>query len=186
MDSPGREGNYLEATCSSMFAYSLLKAYRKGYVGAKYRDAGIKAYRGILDRFIKVNPDTTISLTNCCSVAGLGPGVSDKVKAAAPKVKENRRRDGSYEYYIKEKVRDNDAKGIGPFIWASLEMERLGYDSDNVAKPIDRVALVSRHNPVLTAVDTLASLTVGNGTLPSRSMRPVCRLSRLSIKTVSP
>ncbi len=163
MDSPGREGNYLEATCSSMFAYSLLKAYRKGYVGAKYRDAGLKAYRGILDRFIKVNPDTTISLTGCCSVAGLGPGVSDKVKAAAPKVKENRRRDGSFEYYIKEKVRDNDAKGIGPFIWASLEMERLGYDCNNVKMPIDRVALVSRHNPVLTAVDTLASLTVSNG-----------------------
>ncbi len=95
--------------------------------------------------------------------SGLGPGVSDKVKAAAPKVKENRRRDGSFDYYIKEKVRDNDAKGIGPFIWASLEIERLGYDSGNVAKPIDRVALVSRHNPVLTAVDTLASLTVGNG-----------------------
>ena len=28
MDQPGREGNYLESTCSSMFAYVLLKAYR--------------------------------------------------------------------------------------------------------------------------------------------------------------
>lgn len=45
---------------------------------------------------------------------------------AAPKVKENKRRDGSFEYYLSEKVRDNDAKGIGPFIWASLEMEELG------------------------------------------------------------
>ncbi len=125
MDQPGREGNYLESTCSSMFAYVLLKAARKGYVDQKYRDAGIKAYNGIIKHFIRVNPDKTISLTNCCSVAGLGPGMSEKVLKAAPKVKENKRRDGSYEYYLSEPVRDNDAKGVGPFIWAALEMEQL-------------------------------------------------------------
>ncbi len=130
MDSPGRDGNYLESTCSSMFAYTLLKAARKGYVGDSYRQAGIKAYEGIIDRFIKVNPDGTISLTDCCAVAGLGPGMSPAVKAAAPKVKENTKRDGSYEYYLSEPVRDNDAKGVGPFIWASLEMESLGYHTD--------------------------------------------------------
>lgn len=125
MDAPEREGNYQESTCSSMFAYSLLKAYRKGYVNQTFRDAGIKAYRGILNHFIRVNDDETISLTHCCSVAGLGPGISEKVKLAAPNVKENRRRDGSFYYYISEPIRDNDAKGIGPFIWASLEMEAL-------------------------------------------------------------
>ena len=129
MDSPKREGNYLESTASAMFAYSLLKAARKGWVGQSYRDAGIKAYKGILKQFIKENPDGTISLTDCCAVAGLGPGMSPSVKAAAPKVKENKRRDGSYAYYLSEPIRDNDAKGLGPFIWASLEMEQLGYDT---------------------------------------------------------
>lgn len=76
MDSPQREGNYLESTASSMFAYALLKAARKGYADAKYREAGEKAYKGIVDNFIKVNPDLTISLTDCCSVVSLGPGVS--------------------------------------------------------------------------------------------------------------
>lgn len=137
MDSPKREGNYLESTCSSMFAYALLKAHRKGYVGGKYRDAGIKAYRGIIKKFIKVHPDMTISLTNCCAVAGLGPGMSEAVKAATEKygmtLKENTRRDGSFEYYLSEPVRDNDAKGVGPFIWASLEMEALGYDTERIA-----------------------------------------------------
>ncbi len=163
MDSPGREGNYLESTCSSMFAYALLKAYRKGYVDASFRDAGIKAYRGIINNFIKVNPDSTISLTKCCAVAGLGPGMSDAVKKVAPKLKPNLRRDGSFEYYLSEPVRDNDAKGVGPFIWASLEMEQLGYDTDNVMQPIDRKKVVSRNNPVVERVDPLASLTVGNG-----------------------
>ena len=82
MDSPKREGNYLESTCSSMFAYALLKAYRKGYVSEKYKDAGIKAYKGIIKNFIKVHPDKTISLTNCCSVAGLGPAVTPEVRAS--------------------------------------------------------------------------------------------------------
>ena len=169
MDSPGREGNYLESTCSAMFTYALLKAYRKGYVGTKYRDAGIKAYKGIINNFIKVNEDKTISLTNCCSVAGLGPAATPEVEAAMKKVnpkgsvKENRRRDGGYAYYLSEPIRDNDAKGLGPFIWASLEMEMLGYDTENTTAEINRQAVVTRNNPVITEADPLASLTVGNG-----------------------
>ena len=124
MDQPGRKGNYLESTCSSMFAYVLMKATNKGYLGDKYLLAGKKAYQGILKNFIRVNADKTISLTNCCAVAGLGPGMSEAVKKAAPNVKENKRRDGSYDYYLSEPVRDNDAKGVGPFIWASLEYEK--------------------------------------------------------------
>jgi polygalacturonase/rhamnogalacturonyl hydrolase YesR len=169
MDSPGREGNYLESTCSSMFTYALLKAYHKGYVGAKYRDAGIRAYKGIINNFIKVNEDKTISLTNCCSVAGLGPAVTPEVEAAMKKinpkgkVKENQKRDGSYDYYLSEPIRDNDAKGLGPFIWASLEMEMLGYDTQNTTAEINRQAVVTRNNPIITEADPLASLTVGNG-----------------------
>ena len=75
------------------------------------KEAGIKGYNGIIKNFIKVNPDKTISLTNCCSVSGLGPDKSPN-------------RDGSFKYYMSEPIRDNDAKGVGPFIWASLEMER--------------------------------------------------------------
>ena len=137
MDSPGREGNYLESTCTSMFTYALLKAVRKGYVNEKYLAAGIKAYKGIVNNFIKVNPDKTISLTHCCEVAGLGPAETPEVVAAMKKinpkgsVRENKRRDGSYSYYLSERQRDNDAKGLGPFIWASLEMEMLGYTTDS-------------------------------------------------------
>ena len=149
MDSPEREGiatphsdqrleNYLESTCSSMFTYVLLKAYRKGYVGEKYRDAGIRAYKSMIEKFIQIHADKTISLTQCCEVAGLGPAVTPEVESAMkrinPKgsVKENRRRDGSYAYYLSEPIRANDAKGVGPFIWASLEMEVLGYTTENL------------------------------------------------------
>ena len=112
--------NYLESTASSMFAYVLLKGYRKGYLSEEYLKAGVKAYNGILKQFIKVNADKTISLTRCCAVSGLGPGPGPYVR------KPNYKRDGSFEYYMSEPIRDNDAKGVGPFIWASLEMEQQG------------------------------------------------------------
>lgn len=111
MDSPGREGNYLESTASAMFTYAMLSAARKGYVDASYLEKGREAYHALIDNFVRTNPDGTISLTNCCAVSGLGP-------------KDNPRRDGSFAYYLSEPVRDNDPKGIGPFIWASLEMEQ--------------------------------------------------------------
>ena len=113
--------NYLEATASSMFAYVLLKGVRKGYLDDSFKDAGIKAYNGIINEFIRVNADKTISLTRCCSVSGLGPDKSPH-------------RDGSFEYYMSEPIRDNDAKGVGPFIWASLEMEQMGYNTDSFNK----------------------------------------------------
>jgi unsaturated rhamnogalacturonyl hydrolase len=109
LDQGGHKGNYLEATASSMFTYALLKASRKGYISHDYRGIAEKAFNGILKHLVKNNSDGTISLTNCCSVAGLGG---------------NPYRDGSYEYYIKEPVRDNDPKGVGPFIMAALEFSK--------------------------------------------------------------
>ena len=111
--------NYLEATASAMFTYCLLKGHRLGYLDNSYLEAGIRAYRGMVSEFVRENADGTISLTKCCSVSGLGPD-------------SNPHRDGSFEYYMSEPIRDNDAKGIGPFIWASLEMEHMGYDTSNL------------------------------------------------------
>lgn len=109
LDQPQRAGNYLESTVSCMMAYSILKGVRMGYLQQSYLDPATKAYDGIIKNFIRDNGDSTISLTNCCSVAGLG---GDPY------------RDGSFEYYISEPVRDNDPKGVGPFIMASLEMKK--------------------------------------------------------------
>lgn len=110
LDQGEREGNYLEASASSMYAYFLLKGVEKGYLDPEYREAGVKAYEGILEQFIRKDDDGGISLTDINGVAGLG---GDPY------------RDGSYEYYINEIIRDNDPKGVGPFILASLQYEKL-------------------------------------------------------------
>ncbi|MEQ8473500.1 MAG: glycoside hydrolase family 88 protein [Marinoscillum sp.] len=110
MDQGAREGNYLEATASTMFVYSLYKAVRKGYIDQSYLEVANKGYEGILDEFIRENEDGTISLIKCCAVAGLGG---------------DNNRDGSFEYYVNETIRPDDPKGIGPFIWASMEYEMI-------------------------------------------------------------
>ena len=107
LDRPGAEGNYVEATCSAMFVYAMLKGCRLGYLDClSYARA---SYEKLLKTFV-TREDGLVNLNQCCEVAGLGG-------------KENRR--GDYDYYINEKIRSNDPKGIGPLIWAALEYERI-------------------------------------------------------------
>ena len=142
--------NYLEATCSAMFTYCLLKGARLGYLDETYREAGVKAYRGMIDEFVVENHDGTISLQKCVSVSGLGP-------------ESNPKRDGSFEYYMSESVRDNDAKGVGPFVWASLEMERLGYTVDNLDDDMTAVTVLKVEGEEGTSYDLQGRVVGENG-----------------------
>lgn len=110
VNMPDAEGNYLESSCSSMFVYTMFKAVRLGYIPRSYFDAAEKGYEGIFEQFVEVTEDGQVHLHKGCEVAGLGG---------------NPYRDGSYEYYINEKVRTNDPKAVGPFIMACQEYEAL-------------------------------------------------------------
>lgn len=110
LDQPGREGNYLEATCSAMFSYAYLKSVRLGYIDESYSQYALDLYQNVVDTFISTDDQGRISLEQCCSVGGLG-GSNNRM--------------GDYAYYLSEPVRPNDSKGVGPFIWASLEIEQL-------------------------------------------------------------
>ena len=107
LDQPQREGNYNEMSCTPMIAYAIAKAVRNGYLAPEKMEIARKAYNGILEHFIKVDDKGLVSITNVCAVAGLGgkPCLGT-----------------SYEYYIGEPVRDNDPKGVAPFIMLCLEM----------------------------------------------------------------
>ena len=109
-DQGTREGNYLESTGSIMFIYTWVKGAQNGYLPNEYLQKGIEAYDQFVKRFIKENEDGTISVTDCCSVAGLGG--------------EKNYRDGSFEYYISEPIRDNDPKAVAPFIKVSLLLNK--------------------------------------------------------------
>ena len=142
MDRSGDEGNYLESSCSTMFVYSLFKAVRKGYIPASYFSVARKGYEGILNNFIRVDENGLVSITRACAVAGLGG---------------KNYRSGDYNYYINEKIRDNDPKAVGPFILASLEWEGLSKEQRRFAEPRSLVVAQDGSGDFTTLADALES-----------------------------
>ena len=115
MDQGDRKGNYLEATASSMFVYTLAKGINRGYLPReKYLPAVLKGYAGIVRDLIRRDSEQSISLMRCCEVAGL-----DYTNA------KGKPRDGSFDYYVGEPVVDNDLKGVPAFILAGIELEQI-------------------------------------------------------------
>ncbi|GHE48266.1 glycoside hydrolase family 88/105 protein [Sphingobacterium griseoflavum] len=109
LDRSGETGNYQEASVNAMFMYAYAKAANEGYIAEKYRAIAERTWLGIKKKLLKIEPDGRLTLTQCNAVAGLGG---------------NPYRDGSYAYYINERVRENDSKATGPFIMGLLELDK--------------------------------------------------------------
>ncbi len=107
----GREGNYPETSGSAMVAYFYIKGSRLGLLDEAYGQRGAAIFQAICDRYL-TETDGKLNLGGICLVAGLGP-------------ENNRRRDGSYEYYISEPIVENDAKGLAPFLMCYTELLQL-------------------------------------------------------------
>ncbi len=108
IDRPDVSGNYLETSGSSMICYAILKGCRKGVLlSEKYLPVGKKIMEGLINEKLKTE-DGKVVLTGICQVAGLGP-------------ENNPVRDGSVEYYLSEKIVNDDSKGVGPFLMAYSE-----------------------------------------------------------------
>jgi unsaturated rhamnogalacturonyl hydrolase len=109
LDAGGKEGNYLEASGSAMYIYAFAKGAKMGYLDEKYGDLANSAFDDFVETFVITDDDGLPSITNICGACGLG---GDPY------------RDGSYEYYISEKVIKNDNKGVAPFILAAVVLGR--------------------------------------------------------------
>jgi unsaturated rhamnogalacturonyl hydrolase len=108
LDKPNAKGNYVEASASSMFVYTFAKGVRNGWLPVSYFSVADKGYSGIKKHFIEQRGEGQVNLKGTVEVSGLG---------GKPY------RDGSYEYYVSEKVITNDPKGVGAFLLAANEME---------------------------------------------------------------
>jgi unsaturated rhamnogalacturonyl hydrolase len=106
MDMPQDLGNYLETSASAMFAYSILKGCRLGYLDKSMLRHGNRALHALLDTRVRCEDSGIFHLDGICRVAGLG-GIPY--------------RDGSFAYYIGEPIVSDDYKGTGPFIMALNE-----------------------------------------------------------------
>lgn len=110
-DKIDNKNNYIESTGSIMFIYLWIKGAQKGYLDNSFLEKGKEAYEQFLNRFVQTEDDGMMTITDCCAVAGLGG-------------RPNTYRDGTFEYYVSEPVRNNDPKATGPFILVSLLLDK--------------------------------------------------------------
>jgi len=121
VDLPNRKPNYLESSASAMLSYTLAKGARKGYIHSKYAINAKRAFDGLVKNQLTKDKDGFTNLEGTVSVSGLG---------GKPY------RDGSFEYYMREKVVQNDAKGMGAFILAANEIEMMSNLSTGRGKSV--------------------------------------------------
>jgi len=109
LDKPRAPGNYLESSASCMFVYALAKGVRLGYIKREYWVNAERGFRGIVRRMVERDSEGRLTVSHAVYSAGLG---------GTPY------RDGSYEYYTRERVGSNDPKAIGAFLLASSEVDQ--------------------------------------------------------------
>ncbi|MCH5600719.1 glycoside hydrolase family 88 protein [Niabella ginsengisoli] len=110
VDLPNRKPNYLESSATAMLSYTLAKGARKGYIAQSYATNAKRAFDGLVKYQITKGTDGFTNLEGTVTVSGLG---------GKPY------RDGSFDYYMREKVKQNDPKGMGAFILAANEIEMM-------------------------------------------------------------
>lgn len=108
VDRPDVAGNYLETSGSAMLAYAMIKGARMGMLDYACLEEGEKTLKGIDQTYLAV-VDGQYELDGICSVAGL----------------DNERRNGSVDYYLSEPIAVNEIKGVGPYVFAKLELAQI-------------------------------------------------------------
>lgn len=102
----GIKPNYLETSGSAIFAHAIMKSVRLGYLDDSYYNYGYQAFQGICNKYIS-EKDGELQLDGICLVAGLG---------------NTEMREGTFDYYMREPIVKNEAKGVAPLILAYIEI----------------------------------------------------------------
>jgi unsaturated rhamnogalacturonyl hydrolase len=121
MDKGSRPGNFTEASASSMFVYALAKGVRMSYLPQADLAPARRGWSAIQATFVKTAADGRTFLEGTVKVGGLG---------GSPY------RSGTFDYYIGEKTRTNDAKGVGAFLLAGSEMAQVSTEALGQGKTV--------------------------------------------------
>ncbi|MDE1175505.1 MAG: glycoside hydrolase family 88 protein [Edaphobacter sp.] len=116
-----RKGNYPEASASCMFVYAIAKGVRKGYLPQSLEPSATRGWKAIQRAFVKTAPNGDLELDGTVKVGGLG---------GKPY------RSGTFDYYVGEKTRVNDAKGIGAYLLAGSEMGQVATEALGQGKTV--------------------------------------------------
>lgn len=125
-------GNYLEASCSSIFTAGYLKAIRLGLLDkTTYEPIAKKAYEGLVNQFMVYDnkDNSTIQLVHSCTSAGLGGSNNragdDNYYLTGKDASVVTSSDPASQYYYTE------GKVLGGFIMAATEYERAYQNQDS-------------------------------------------------------
>ncbi len=101
-------GNWIETSCSAMFAYAFAKGFNEGYLNRYYLEKAKNAYNGLMNNYIYFDDEGRVYLTKTVKVGTLNINYSD----------------GSYEYYISVDRRVNDFKGLTALLYLAMSLEK--------------------------------------------------------------
>lgn len=105
LDKPEREDNWVETSCTCLFAYSLAKAIRMGYAAEEeFAGALKKAWQG-LQGFLRPDENGNLVVENIC----IGTCIDE----------------GDYAHYIGRSTVKNDLHGAGAFLLMCAELEKV-------------------------------------------------------------
>ncbi|MCV9927088.1 glycoside hydrolase family 88 protein [Flavobacterium sp. LS1R49] len=108
-DKPALKDNYLEPSGSAMFIYAFTKGANKGYLPSEYKKIAEKSFDEFIKEFVRIDEKGELNIINVSPNVGLGG---------------NPFRDGSNEYYINGKKKDNSSIGLTAFMLSALELDK--------------------------------------------------------------
>lgn len=108
-DQPELEDNFLESSSSGMIIYVLAKGAHKGYLSSDYKKMAQKSFDSFVKEFVKKDKNGEIIISNVSSNVGLGGKPF---------------RDGTNEYYIKSKTKDNSSPALAAFMLSAIELKK--------------------------------------------------------------
>ncbi len=178
-------GNYLEASCSSIFTAGYLKAIRLGLLDkTTYEPIAKKAYEGLVNQFMVYDntDNSTIQLVHSCTSAGLG-GSSNRA--------------GNDNYYLTGKdasvVTSSDpastyyyteGKVLGGFIMAATEYERAYQNQES--KQILFARDLAPNYDFTTTAGTLDATAYGNGAVSYQWYKDGSVITKATTATYTP
>jgi len=101
VDKPGQPGNWVETSCTCLYAAALCKAVRKGLMEDRFLLPAREAIRGVISRL--KHEENGILLDNVC----IGTGIGD------------------YDFYCARPTSVNDLHGVGAFLLMLTEAARI-------------------------------------------------------------
>lgn len=108
-DKRDLEGNFVESSSSGMIIYALAKGADKGYLSADYKKVAQQSFDAFIKEFVKKEENGQVLISNVSSNVGLGGKPF---------------RDGTNQYYLKGKAKDNSSPALAAFLLSAIELNQ--------------------------------------------------------------